>query len=266
VQPVIMGKINSDYYGEYSAAFPMVLYDIQDLFLFKQYRGRKLCAPFVEAIRDHAPVAGNAAFMLSVNPENVPAVKCYKRAEFTVIAPEDELAGEMDRYWQSRQGAGKHIKFTHMIVNRLRRIKEEIKFDAAAKKIMKKNFKLEYKMSYLYTYNAAGIVDIGKDSITLNYFRELAISGIPSVKQMIADNPTITQAIEQITQGVKKYAEYYFVTRYIIESATSTTGGPIADFLKGRNIYDLALLEPSKVRRILWELHGLADDLLKTAQ
>ena len=75
----------------------MVLYDIQDLFLFKKYHGRKLCAPFVEAIRDHAPVAGNAAFMLSVDPENVPAVKCYKRAEYTVIAPEDELAGEMDR-------------------------------------------------------------------------------------------------------------------------------------------------------------------------
>lgn len=172
VQPVRTPKtLQSAYYGKCATRFIQHLYDIQDLFIFKKYRGQKLCTEFISYIRTTAPVESTSLFVISLSTNNVPALRCCKRAEFIEINPDDELAKCFDEFWKKAPVPIADAK--HMIVSRKTLIPDNDKFNAKVKKLMKDEFGISnhYVDNMIYLTNASGIVSLGPGILNTKFLK-----------------------------------------------------------------------------------------------
>jgi hypothetical protein len=222
VQPVrITRDIKSRYYGEQAAYFIQYLYDIQDLFIFKKYRGQKLCTMFITYIRNTAPVEKMSLFVVSVAADNVPAVRCYKRAEFIDIDPYDALAKHFNEFW-------KRIDLKYMIISRQTVVFDNDKLNDKIKKLMNDEFGISniYVEDMIYLTNPSGIVAKGPGILNIRFMMSFGEHYRYSI------DPEITEAY--ILEIIKK----------------AVTIGPVTKAIKAGQYRELTNIDPEKVTRV----------------
>lgn len=222
VQPVRVSRdIKSSYYGKSAACFIQHLYDIQDVFFFKKYRGQRLCTLFISQIRNTAPVEKISLFAVSVASDNVPAIRCYRRAEFIDIAPNDALAKHFNDFWKINN-------LNHMIVSKQTIISDNDKLNAKIKKIMKDEFGISniYVNDMIYLTNLVGIVAMGPGILNIKFIRSFG------EHYSYAIDPDITE--EYILEIIKNNA----------------TPGPVTRAIKSGQYRELTNIVPDKVTKV----------------